>query len=215
MAEVISMAALPGKVANITKQLRFAGVITLTRTAFIVRGDVMAEIRKVFTLRNTFTEKGVRVDGAKKEQREPFADIFTTDWFLADHETGDRRKAPGSGEGVFEIPVAFFKQAGVDPKRRISKGKRASTIIAKAKAGERTPRIGGQRPFLATFKNKTGIWVREGSDRLPIRLLYRLTDDDIKIDKMPFFFDTVNDSIDRNLDKQHARAVREAFASAR
>lgn len=207
-------ASLPSKFINTSKQFDFAGVVALTRVAFIVRKDVMTIIPKKFTIRNNFVVRGVRVTQATKITRE--AEVFHLDKFLAEHEKGASRKASIAKDGRLGIPLAIRELTGVPKNKRIPKKFKARTIISKIDAGQKPPKIGGHRPFVfkTTKKNRRIIAVRTSKNRTPIRPLWMYTPETIKIDKLDWWQPTVDKSYLKNIDKQYDKALIDAFRTA-
>lgn len=202
MSEV-SIDKLGSELGKISKQFDFAGVVTLTRLAKHGQAVARESFRDKFQRRNRWTESGIRIVPATKQTRE--AQVYSRDWYIAQHEKGERRVAPRSDE--FQIPVALRQVAGVDgsklPPKRL-KGK----AILKSK-------VNGRKPFVLNLSSgKRGIFVRTSGDRLPIRMLYNLREEPVTIKAKPWFHEPVVEAYDENLNKEFSRALRDALRSA-
>ncbi len=208
-----SIDTLGPRVVDTTKQLRFAGILALTRTAVAAKDNVKANLQKEFTLRNRWTQGGIRITPAKREPQ-PFSEVWSADWFIAQHETGIRRKPPGTGD--FQIPSFIRQVAGLPEDKLIKRNLRAKSLFDKIQSGARLPKIAGHRPFLAIAVDAgLGIFVRSSGDRLPIRLLYKIQDEPVEIDKNVWFFPVVDKTFDQEFDGIYSKAVVEALRTAR
>ncbi|MCB1176066.1 MAG: hypothetical protein KDK36_00685 [Leptospiraceae bacterium] len=69
-----------------TRQLPYAESVALNNIAFRVQRAVRANLRKKFTLRNNWTEKGIQVNKATKYSL--YSTVGTRDEYLAKHEEG-------------------------------------------------------------------------------------------------------------------------------
>lgn len=218
-----SLETFAARIVNTTKQIRFAGVLALTRVAFEAQKAVKESLAGKFTLRNKHTQRGIRFTQATKETEE--SEVFGLDKYIAEHEEGGKRGIP-PGPGEFRIPAFLHEVAGTTEDKRIKKSIRASTILKKIDAKGRLPKIGVARPFVATMRSgATGIFVRKRDvkaakgrprdDRLPIRLLYKFQRKKITLDPRGWFQGTVEKTYDEKFERIYAKAVTDAIRSAK
>lgn len=200
----VELSELPKKLGKLSKSMRFAGILTLTWLAKDGQAAARESLVRNFTLRNSWTKNGIRITPATKQTEE--SEVYSKDWYIAQHEEGIRRDPP-QGD-VFQIPSALREVLGLPATKIIPKSKRGKNIVGK--------KIKGNRPFVARMRNgKTGIFVRTSEDQYPIRLLYTLQRQDVKIDKKPWFFKPIDLAYERNIDKRYDEAVRWALRSAK
>lgn len=194
-----AMAKLGDRLLNVGSSIRFAGIVALTKTSVLARDAVKAEMRKDFTLRNTWSERSVTITPATKQQRVPFAEVYVRDKYLADQELGTLRRPKNAPA----IPFQIRAELGIDPKRVIPQKLRASSILKIQKAIK-----AGNKPFInKTHSGKKFIFIREGEGRFPIRALYKLDDDEsYTIKPRPFFFDTVEKTWQKELEPEYDKA---------
>ncbi len=88
------------------RQIPFAEASALNGIAFRVQSAVRANLPKKFTIRNSWTAKGIQVERATKSNR--VAIIGTIDKFLARHEDGGTFKPMGSKS--FSIPLEDIRR---------------------------------------------------------------------------------------------------------
>lgn len=202
MAISSTLQDLGKKVENLAKQRRFAAIVTLTRLAKICRDAVRENLSREFTLRNKHTQRGIMFRGATKAN--PEAQVFGVDRYLVKHEEGGTIRRPG-----FErrIPQAIHEVANIAESRVIPRGKRASTITK--------TKVRKNQPFVRTINRKKGVFVRTTDDRFPLRMLYLLTEEPIRIEKKGWFFDVVNKSYDQNFDDVYEASLQQILATAR
>jgi len=199
---LIDIDKLPSTLTELEKQLRFAAVIALTRTAIDGQKAVREQQEKLFTLRNKWTQRGVRITPATKQKVE--SEVYLADWYIAQFEEGGSRKKP-KGES-FQIPAFIREVAGISEKKLIPKSKKVSVLSTKKFKGKRT--------FIAQMKKgKRGLFVKTDDQVNPIRLLYVLQDKDIPIKKKPFFFKAVDKAYLHNVEKHYDKAIIDAFKS--
>lgn len=188
-------------------QLPFATALALTRTAQEAQEAERDEIPRRFETRGTYLERGVRIKAATK--RAPQAAVF---WrapggaarrsfadTLARHETGGVKAPRGR---ALAIPVA-------EPRR--TKGGKIRKAALPAALLKR------KRTFVAPFNRgaDAGIFQRVGKRRYPIRLLYHLTSETVRIRERWEFVDTARELARREYPKQFGKAFAKAIATRR
>lgn len=212
--------AITDSLKNYEKQTKFAVAKALTQTAFQARNQARDDYQKKFTVRTNFPIKGIRAKPANKKDDPIQAEVFSIDWYLADHETGQSRVAPKSGLRTFEIPNVVRELTGTPENKRIPKKYKAQTIVDKIDSGRRPTSIAGNSPFLIrrggrSNKRRLFVAVRTSKKRLPIRILYVLQPDNVRIKKNEWFFPAVNkvyrDQFPKNYEKALLDAIKTAF----
>lgn len=214
--ELVSLDKLPKRLGKFGKNLRFAGVLTLTWTAQDGQKEVRKDLNREFELRNTFTEKGIRIKPATKQRLE--SEVFTKDWFIAQHDPGDKRVKPRSTPLIIETEIrnilGMSKRAQFTGEKRKFKGARLYNTLQQRT--RKPPVIGktGNRPFIRRTKSGTaGIFVRRTNTRLPIALLYKIQKKPVKIDKTKFFRRAVERAYNQKLIPNYNKALRRAFTT--
>lgn len=185
----------------ITKRLseeKFASIIALTRTASQARVEVQKEIGKQFTIRNKFTQRGVIFKPATKQNIESRVELVNRA-YLAQYEAGNPSETKRNGS--FAIPVNLGKVSSFNNKKLIPRRLRPRQALEKL-------RIKGNRPFIATVKNTTGIFVRLSKASNPITLLYNFTKSR-KVKRTEFFSKTVRGFYDKNFLSIFAKTLAE------
>lgn len=76
--------------SKLRRQMSYAASKALNDSAFAARGALKREIRREFTTRNQWTERGIKV--AKAAKTRLVARVGTDRAYLVDHVTGGRRK---------------------------------------------------------------------------------------------------------------------------
>ena len=169
------------------RQIRHASIDALNHTAFQARKAAQKSLDKEFTLKNKWTEKGILVEQANAGKE--YADVFSRDWYIAQHEKGTKRQPPKRntfGDAEFEIPTENFFDfiQGVNRKTIIPKKFKPKSLLK--------IKVNGNRPFLVDSKHTQnkykGIYVRTKAERHPIRLLYGLSDKEQRIQKKSWFY---------------------------
>jgi len=104
------------------RQLPFAASKSLNDTAFKAREFIIRDMPNVFTLRNKWVQRGVRVKKSKKKSL--LVKVFHRDQFLEKQEEGGILRGKGNR---LAIPDKIRK----NPRRRITRAKRPRVIIKK------------------------------------------------------------------------------------
>lgn len=196
----ITFEQLPRTINKVAKEIEFAAVVSLTRTVVLAQKKVRESLDKNFTLRNTFTKKGIRIKPATKKDKT--AEVFSLDWFIAQHEKGETRVKPS--ETPFLIEAFIRDVAGISEKKRIPKRLRPENVLNK--------RVKGRQPvILKTRKGTRGIFLRTDDAFMPLRLLYTIQDEPIKIKARPWFFKPVDEAF-AQFPKINDKAVKDALA---
>ena len=151
------------------KQIAFAASKSLNVTAKAAVENIRKNLPSKFTLRNSWTGKGIAFAGcSKRDWPNMQVVIGSKDWYMADQETGGERK---SLNRAFTIPFGIIK----NPKRLIPLDRRAKAILKGY-----YPYTGGRRPGKASasaspkpfiVKTKSGgigIFMRKDTRRYPI-----------------------------------------------
>ena len=170
------------------KQAEFAGILSLTRVAVIGQKEVRKSLDKRFELKNKWTARGIRIKPATR--REPYSEVFSKDWYIAQHEEGAKRSVPDD-TGNFFIPGKQFEELlGINSKKKIIPKKYKPDRILKTK-------IKGHKPFKTKVSGHEVIAVRRPEKNYPIGILYFLEDDPVKIKKRPWFEHIINQAYDK------------------
>lgn len=164
------------------RQIPFAMALTLTRTAQDCQKEVQRKLPTQFTIRNTWTEKGIRITPASKTNLQ--SSIYTKDDYMVLQNDGGVKK-PRSGK-VLAIPEAI-RTSNTDILKR---SMRPKSLLGKKKSGI----------FYAVMPSgMKGIWQREGKKGKP-KLLYAFkTDAKVKprFNFEPTILKTASESMDR------------------
>jgi len=181
------------KLAKIAEQKQFSAIVALTMTAKDGQVAAKAELAKQFTLRNTWTERGVRVKPATKSS--PFAEVYHMDEHIAQQETGGirNRKIP------FYIPSAIRNESlfGIPQKKIIPTSARAKNMLNK-----KTFR--GQPVYRGRSKNgNEGIFWGRGKER---RMLYHERRSVVHLRARPWFREAVDKAYAENIQKNIRKA---------
>lgn len=174
-----------------------AGAIALSRTAVKADEAATESLREKFTLRNKWTEKGIKTQPATVETMK--AEVFVVDKYIAEQEDGAVRPVKSGGT---PIPIEIRAAARIDEKKVIPQAYRAKSL-------QNGKKINKNRPFVATANNTTGVWVRSTDASYPIELLYVLSTTPKKITPRPWFQKPVEDAYDKNIDPEYTRALDE------
>jgi hypothetical protein len=179
------------------KQVDFAVVVALTRTARDCADAAKANLAKEFTLRNKYTERGIRITPAKKGPGEPFSEVYTLDQYIADHESGKKRDLPGEGW----VPVSVRDVFGVSPSKVLPKALRAPVLrnqkIHKGKRIFYTENWKGRKAIMAIHEGKP-------------RMLYAHSTT-ATIRKNEWFYDAVNQEWSNQFNKRYQEALGQNF----
>lgn len=146
------------------KQIPFAIALALTRTAQAAQANLRGKLSTDFTIRSTFTAKGIRIRPAKKGNLEAGAEVGSIDRRMATQATG----------GVDVHPSVPTKAVRTTP------GARTPPSRWPGKLAKR------RRAFFQTVNGKLGLWQRNSKARLPIQLLYVFPDQDKIPERWPF-----------------------------
>lgn len=212
----IEISQLGTVLPKLGKQIRFAGIVALTRVAILSQKEVRKELKEKFELRNKRTSSGIRVTQAKKGLGDPFSEVYSKDWYIAEHETGKKRSARKKSLKAHDIPIHLFKASDQPMDKKIKKKYSANFIIKQIGRGRKPAKIGDHRPFVATMKSGfTGIFVRLQSSNLPIEPVYQLKKEVITIKKRAFFFKTIDKTYSNNIEKVYRDAITDAFKTIR
>jgi hypothetical protein len=150
--------------------IKFARVVTLTRTATEIRKDVIMKITREFNLRNKFTttskQGGINITPATKQKEQ--AEVFSNSWYVPEHDKGAEREPI---KGWIAVPGDDFSVTGVDPKKKVIPKRLRYPNIFDQKIKSRENR----RPFLIKGKGGTPlVAVRRTKKRNPLDILYVL-----------------------------------------
>jgi hypothetical protein len=126
------------------KQLPYATSRALNDTAFMARKEIIEQLPKRFIIRNTWTQKGIRVIKSHKSQwPDVHAEIGSVDYFMKYQELGAVRK---KNKKAISIP----KEIRSDIKQSITRAKKPAAILSKS---------GKNRPYIGkTSKGKSAIF---------------------------------------------------------
>lgn len=174
-------------------QTEFAAIVALTWTAKNGQAMVKDSLRARFILRNTWTERGIRITPATKTK--PEADVYSKDEYIAHQEKGGirARRFPA----YIPIRDSIQQVLGVDKKKVIPKGLRAKQLLAK-KNHKGKPVYQG--------KSKAGndvVFIGRGNDK---RGLYVVRRSPVHNPKNPWFYVVMVKAYDDHYDKNFEAA---------
>jgi hypothetical protein len=182
---------------NMAKQVQFAIIVALTRTARDCADAAKRNLADEFILKNKYTERGIRVTPAKKGPGEPFAEVYTRDKYIAQHEEGGTRQLPGEGWA----PVAVRDVFGVAENKVLPKALKPNQI-------RNLKQHKGRRIFLADdWKGQKAIMaIHNGRPRM----LY-VHKQSVDIRRNEWFYDAVNQEWDKQFNKRYTEALGQNF----
>jgi len=187
-------------------QLPFAQALALTRTAQEAQRAEKAEIPSRFEVRNTYLERGVRIQAATK--RRPQSAVF---W----------RAPGGASRRGFADTLARQETGGLKrPRKRMIAIPRQ---VKRGKSGRITKRnqpaavLDRKRTFVAPLGHggDLGIYERVGKRRRPIRLLYHLTPRTLRVEERWRFVETAEATARKVYPKEFGKAFAKALATRR
>ncbi len=209
LTETTDHKGLLSAIGKSAKQVRFAGILSLTRTAVIAQKDVRKSLDKNFELKNKWTALGIRIKPAQKgDKPEPFAEVFSKDWYISQHERGTKRDVPKKADRFFIPGNDFESILKINPDKKLIPKKYKMDRILKGK-------INGIRPFRTRIKGQEVIAVRKTKKSRTIGILYILEDEPVRIRGKSWFDETVRKSYDRNIEQVYNKALIDALRSAR
>lgn len=186
-----------------SEQVPFATSRALNDTAEEIKLKTIADLDKVFTIRNQWVKRGMRVIRSSKDQwPNTTAQVGHLDKYMALQETGGNKK------GVVPIEARPSKTDITPPSKW--PGKLMEQGV-KAVAGKRRRGSAVKRVFIADLKrnNKPGLWIVKGRDGVP-RLMYRF-EKEVKVPARWGFVDKAETiaaaSMQDNFNKRLAEAV--------
>jgi hypothetical protein len=169
------------------KQVPFALARSLTVTARDAQVDVKADLPTKFTLRNTWTARGIRITPARKGT--PEAVVGSLEPYMARQETGGNRRPRSHSK----IAVPATKQSRVIPK-----SKRPAALKGK-------PRV-----FKIVTRFGAGIVQREGKKRYPLKFLYWLKRG-VRVKPRFGFKAEVSDTVEKRFGPNFVQALSQAM----
>ncbi len=230
--ETVDPANLFKSISKTAKQMRFATILALTRVAKNAQVEVRKSLVRDFTLRNRWTEGGIRIKPAlKTDKPEPFAEVYSRDWYIAQHEQGAKRRVP-KPTGAFFIPTKQFEQVlGIDAdmslipkkyklervlKQRIYGNLPFKTRTRKSKQEVIAVRL-PDRENRTNFSKRGGLHSTRGrrAQRDPLGILYVLEDEPVNIKGQDWFLPVVDKTYDETIEKEYDNALSFALRSAK
>jgi hypothetical protein len=148
MAAEILLKDLPRALEGYKSATDFGAVVALTRTAKKMQFAAKESLEENFTLRNTWSSRGVAITPATPKTK--FAEVYIKPGqsYLAAQEEGAR--LPARQDGI-NIPSQIREAAGIPEKKVIPKSFRVDNLESKKKRMKKT----GNQPFHMVVK-KTG-----------------------------------------------------------
>ena len=192
-----------------SKQARFASILALTRTAKNAQREVKKSLQRNFRLRNKWTQGGIRIKPAMKTDKpEPYAEVFSRDWYIAQHEEGARRRVPKELKAFWIFGKEFDTLTGQSFYKMPAKKYRAGQILK--------TKIGGNLPFKTRSRRseKEIIAVRKAKSGRSIGVLYVLEEEPIKIEDRGWFEPVVDKAYDETFQKEYESALAFALKTA-
>lgn len=194
------------------KHVPYAQQRAVNGTLFAVRAAVQSGMDETFVLRRPWAKRGVRV---AKAPRLGSGAVYTLDWFMADQESGATRK-PRSARFLWR-PTLDIRRGGVIEGLPT---KRPKTLLRQARAAAKRPRRRGRArrkptPFMATMKTgKRGLFMRRGSGRYPLVLLYAMEQEQV-VPPIWRFNETAVRVSDKKLRRAFIKEMQKALAGNR
>lgn len=168
------------------KNIPFATAKALTRTAMDGQIEVKRDIQRKFTLRNDWTQRGIRITPAEKLSWPITAEVYTDtgtdaapDYLLGQEDGGE--KVPHNGHSYIAIPTKWLREiignstvipAALRPKELLA-AFTATHVSRRSKKDVRTPIAQQYVGFKQYYKEHLYIFVRRpnGRDIFPLYLL--------------------------------------------
>ncbi|OEO24057.1 hypothetical protein AX279_19690 [Pseudomonas sp. J237] len=223
------------KLERAQKQIPFATALALTRTAQIVKKDIEAEMANVFDRPTKWTLNSLRLLPAKKDKLEAWvrmkneADKSTpaTTWLSPEIEGGARpaKRREKSLRAKGALPDGEFIAPGRDAKlnqygnisrshiQKILSGLVAQFDPYQNSTGSRRS-AANKRAFFVISKGNRPIGIAQRTSKRGIKLLLAFVSRPTYSKRLDFY-GVAQKAIDTNLEKEMAKALKQAFASAR
>lgn len=177
------------------RQLPFATSLALNWTLGDARDQLIDELPRRFTLRNTFLERGIRLRNASKRRLE--GRVYTVDDILRVQIEGGVKTGHGHAialpRGVRRNAKGIIRRAN----RPRSLRRKPRHFVQKIRGGDR------------------GIYRRRTKKRYPIEFLWRLHEGSVRIDSRFDFVGIVRRTVRRRWPRNFGRALARAIATAR
>lgn len=185
--------------SRIKKNVEFANAVALTRTAQAGQTDVRTDLKSKFTLRNTWTERGIRISPATPDKLE--AEVYSKDWYMTQQEEGAQR-APKEGEdSLFLRGEDFYRVTKAAENRVVAKRYRPGPIVGR--------KINKNVVYKGRFRSGAGFIgvakpaseMRKGERRFYI--LYILVKKRANIRARKFFFSNIDAAWNKRFQKNY------------
>lgn len=205
---------------DIAKQVEFAGVVALTRTAQRVKVDEVASMRSSFDRPTPFTLNSLQVRPATKAKPEAevstklgFGSVPAGRYLNPEVEGGARSmKSHEKKLGGFTSPSRFAK---LDRFGNIPGSTYVRILSQLGLAGEqsatKSKRSRRARSTEAFFRRDNVIFSRKAEDITPVLIITRAPS---YSERFPFY-DNAQKTTDRVLEEEFDKALRQAFTTAR
>jgi hypothetical protein len=147
--KVSGLKEIEAALQGMSRQIPYATSVAINDLAIEVQKAERQQIRRVFTIRNPWMEKGpkaVKIDFAKKQKLQ--ARIYSNADFLYRHETGEAKKPRGS---YLAVPVPGIKRTRMGAIATSDKPRAKGTFIINSRKGP----IIAQRTSQGRGKSKT------------------------------------------------------------
>lgn len=187
----IELEKLADQLSRAAKNAHFAGAYTLTQVAKFCREAVREKVKDVFTLRNKWTQQSAQITSADYRDDSPFSEVFVRDKYLADQEEGATRRL--DSDQAVPLPFLFSETRATNAKP-IPRNLRASTLARSGKGVVRKARSG--KAFV--FVQKKPVYLLQDTDLG--------TPESYKVEKKPFFANTVQAEYSRTIDTEYEKA---------
>ena len=177
------------------KNVRFATAIAITRATQSAQKAVRERMADVFTLRNKWSQGSVRITAARSDQPVIQSEIFVKDAYLADQETGGTRSL--RKDEAIPLPM-LYEETRATLGKAIPRGLRAGAIARSGRGFVRKAQSG-----------KSYVFVRADGRAVPVFLLQDAElgqAESYKLDRKPFFEDTVEQTFTREIDPEYDKA---------
>lgn len=207
---------------NIAKQVEFAGIVALTRTAVQVKADEIASMRSVFDRPTRFTLNSLQVRPATRAN--PSAEVSTKLGFgksvpagrYLDPEVEGGQRRMKSHEKKLGGYTSPSRDAKLDQYGNIS-GSTYTRILSQLKVlgpdqnATNSKRSKRNRSREAFFRRDDVIYSRKGEDITPVLIITKAPN---YTERFPFYRNAQR-TTDRVLEIEFDKALAHAFATAR
>lgn len=206
---------------QITKQIRYAAAVALTKTAQDCQRELIRRLPESFTIRSGWVARGIRIRPADKTNL--VAKVLDLDAFMALQASGGTKDVGPSGKAM-GIPVS----ARSTPMTQLLRGRnwpgdllhKHGFFMAPVHGGAMEKHVKGQSQSMSSVKirqtdvGKMGLFYRPTPRRYPIVLMY-VFKREVHLQKRFHFFEIIRQKAHEVMQKNFDEALKQAVATMR